>query len=73
MVPLLSNLRFWSSEAAKPSSMHMNNSKATDRGLIFRPLAVIAADTLGWYKRQPPHLQGQLLLEFTGMFQSRIR
>jgi len=68
MVPPLSNLRFWPSEAAKPGSMHMNNSKARDRGLIFRPLTVTAADTLAWYSSQPKHLQTQLLLGLTGMF-----
>ena len=46
----------------------MNNSKALQRRLTFRPLAATARDTLGWYKRQPPHLQAQLLQGLTGMF-----
>jgi 2'-hydroxyisoflavone reductase len=64
----LSNLRFWPSEAATPGSMHMSNDKARDLGLTFRPLAKTAADTLAWYKSQPPHFQAQLLLGFNGMF-----
>jgi 2'-hydroxyisoflavone reductase len=71
MVPPLSNLRFWSSEAAKPGSMHMNNSKALERGMTLRPLAQTATDTLVWYKQQLPHLQAQLLLGLTGMFSLR--
>jgi 2'-hydroxyisoflavone reductase len=66
-VPELSNLRFWSSEAATHGLMHMSNNKALERGLTLRPLAVTAADTLGWYKNQPRHRQMQLLLGLNGM------
>jgi 2'-hydroxyisoflavone reductase len=35
-------------------------AKAVDAGLTFRPLAATAADTLAWFRQQPPERQSKL-------------
>jgi len=61
-----SNVLFWPTELGTPGLMRTRNDKARASGLTFRPLAVTAADTLAWYRSQPPEKQKQVLMGFDG-------
>ena len=39
---------------------HMDNSRAIAAGMTFRPLAVIAKDTLEWHRSRPPENRARL-------------
>jgi len=57
----------WPTEAGIPGLMRVRNDKALARGLKFRPLSVTAADSLAWYKNQPPDRQPNLLMGLNGV------
>jgi 2'-hydroxyisoflavone reductase len=43
----------------------MDNSRAIDRGMTFRPLAVTAKDTLDWHRKRAVDAQDKLRVGMT--------
>jgi 2'-hydroxyisoflavone reductase len=65
--PIWSNPLMWLTEAGIPGLMRVRNDKAIARGLTFRTLSVTAADSLSWYRNQPPDRQSSFLLGLNGV------
>ena len=65
--PIWSNPLMWLTEAGIPGLMSVRSDKAIARGLTFRALSVTAADSLSWYRDQPPERQPKLLLGLNGV------
>jgi 2'-hydroxyisoflavone reductase len=57
----------WLTEGGIPGLMRVRSDKAIARGLTFRALSVTAADSLSWYRNQPPDRQPGLLLGLNGV------
>ena len=56
-----SDLPVWLSGTGETANFHRrSNAKAIKAGLTFRPVAVTVADTLAWFKQQPPDRQAKL-------------
>lgn len=53
---------FWGSQMGIPGFTELNNDKARDHGLAFRPLNVTVADTLAWYRSLPAERQRMVLM-----------